>query len=199
LANVDWIKIRLDYESNNTSYRKLAEKYSVSFNTLQCVAKRENWVKAKQETQDKIITKTRQKTVLKIAEKISDRNARILSISDLATDAIEEYFKEKHYKQHVYKEKEYYEGKVESEKIVSKELEVADTKSLSDMVRSLEMLQKGQRLAEGLMTEHERQRLELEKAKVDPSDPADLPDDGFIDAMKGSVKDIWADEGNLDD
>lgn len=200
MASADWIKIRLDYESNKTSYRKLAKKYSVSFNTLQCVAKRENWVKGKIETQDKIITKTRQKTVLKIAEKISDRNARILDISDMATDAIEEYLREKHYKQHVIKYKYYdCEGKPNKEELKAVELPVADTKALSNMIASLDKIQKSQRLAEGLMSEHERQRLELEKTKINPPEENDLPDDGFLEAMKGDVKSIWADEGEPDD
>lgn len=200
MANVDWIKIRIDYESNNTSYRKIAAKYDVSFNTLQCVAKRENWVKCKKETQDKILAKTRQKTVLKIAEKISDRNARFLNISDMATDAVEEYLKEKHYKKHVVKYKYYdSEGKPDKEELKAVELPVADTKALANMISSLDKIQKGQRLAEGLMSECERQRLELEKSKLNPPEENDLPDDGFMDAMKADTKTIWADEGAADD
>ena len=145
-VKVDWIKIRIEYETTNLSYRKIADKCNVSFNTLKGRASREGWAKSKEEAHHKITTTTRQKTVVKIA----DRNAKILSISDMATEAIEEYLKEKHYKQHVYKEKKYYEGKVDSEEIVCKELDVADTKALANMVSSLDKLQKGQRLAEGL-------------------------------------------------
>jgi hypothetical protein len=151
LSDVDWIKIKIDYESNNTSYRKIAIKYGVGFPALQRVAKRDNWVKCKKETQDKIETKVRQKTVSKIAEKISDRNARILDISDMATDAIEEYLREKHYKQHVIKYKYYdCEGKPNKEELQAVELLVADTKALSNIIASLDKIQKGQRLAEGV-------------------------------------------------
>jgi len=150
VSNVDWLKIRLEYETMNTSYRKIADKYGVSFNTLKGRAKRENWAKSKEETHHKITTKTLQKTVVKIAEKESNRNARILNLSDLAVDGVEEYFKETHYKKHVYKEKLYCGGKVDSEKITCKELGVADTKAFSNMVGALDKLQKGQRVAEGL-------------------------------------------------
>lgn len=37
----NWIKIRNEYETSKISYRDLAQKYKVSFNTLQDIAKRE--------------------------------------------------------------------------------------------------------------------------------------------------------------
>lgn len=46
---------------------------------------------------------------------------------------------------------------------------------------------------------YDRQRLELEKSKINPPEEQDLPDDGFMEAMKGSVKDIWADECDPND
>ena len=151
---MNWIKIRTEYETTNTSYRKIAAKYEVSFNTLQCVAKREDWVKCKKETQDKILTKTRQKTVLKEV----NRNTRLLSISDLATDAIEEYFKRKHYKYHLHKD---------LLGITGVYLDVADTKALSNMVSALERVQKGQRLADGTLSAMEAQQVAMNKHKVD--------------------------------
>jgi len=45
---------------------------------------------------------------------------------------------------------------------------------------------------------YDRQRLELEKSKLNPPEENDLPDDGFMDAMKSDVKTIWADEGEPD-
>ena len=85
MANADWIKVRSEYEATNTSYRKLAAKHDVSFDTLQRRAKREDLVKCKKETCDKITTKIRQKTVVKTV----DRNSKILSIADRLADKIE--------------------------------------------------------------------------------------------------------------
>lgn len=150
LANVDWIKIKTEYETTNISQRKIADKYGVSYNTLKDKSKRESWVKSKKDIHLKIIAKTQQKTVEKISKKNSDRNAKILELSDLATNAIEEYLTNKHYKQHIVKYKYYdCEGKPDREELMAIELPVADTKALSNIVSSLDKLQKGQRLAEG--------------------------------------------------
>ena len=54
---MDWSKIKAEYISGGTSYRKLAAKYGVSFNTLQGVAQREKWVELKNQAKDKSTTK----------------------------------------------------------------------------------------------------------------------------------------------
>jgi hypothetical protein len=77
----DWIKIRTEYETTNISYRKLADKYNVSFKTLSPRAKREGWAKGKKETQDKIREKTGQKAI----EKISDDNSKINALCNELT------------------------------------------------------------------------------------------------------------------
>lgn len=79
----DWTKIKSEYITDSrSSYRKLAEKYNVPFATLQCRARRENWVGIKKRTQDKIITKTIDKEV--------DRLTRYLEVTDKILDKIEE-------------------------------------------------------------------------------------------------------------
>lgn len=69
---VDWLAIKTEYINGGISYRKLAEKYEVSFNTLQDRAKRENWKEERDGQHDKITTKSRQKTVEKISDALSD-------------------------------------------------------------------------------------------------------------------------------
>lgn len=173
MADVDWIKIKLDYESNNTSYRKIAKKYSVSFNTLQCVAKRDNWVKCKKETQDRITTKTRQKIVVKKA----DRNARILSLSDRLTDKIEQAIDQldNYIVTSVVKTKTItYDNEIKKpskEVIVEEEIKdivngIIDKHGLSLLASSLEKIQKGQRLAEGKLSAMEEQQVIMNKHKV---------------------------------
>jgi len=163
MAKADWIKIRIEYETTGLAYRKLAAKHGVSFNTLQVVAKREGWVKSKNKTQDKIMAKTRQKVVVKTV----NRNARHLAVQDLALDAIEEYLQNKHYKKHVVKIKEYIDGRVDSEHIEARELDVADTKALHNIVSALDKVQSGQRLAEGVLSEGEKQKLAIERKKLE--------------------------------
>lgn len=73
---VDWLKIRNDYINGGGSYRKLAEKYGVSFSTLQTRAKRESWKEEKTIQCDKVAAELRQKT----AERIVDSESEIVAI-----------------------------------------------------------------------------------------------------------------------
>ena len=72
---VDWLAIRNDYINGGGSYRKLAEKYGVSFNTLKEKAVEERWAKLKEDQHHKITTITQQKTQDKISDALSDEAA----------------------------------------------------------------------------------------------------------------------------
>lgn len=74
---MDWKKLKKEYIAGGTSYRKLADKYGVSFSTLRKTAAKENW----RELRDK----ARAKSDIKIVEAISDNDARkVLSVIDAA-------------------------------------------------------------------------------------------------------------------
>lgn len=75
---MDWNELKAEYIAGGTSYRKLAEKYSVSFNTIQGVAKRENWVQLRNQAQDKSTTKM----VNTIANDISKNAVKINDVAD---------------------------------------------------------------------------------------------------------------------
>lgn len=87
---VDWLAIRNDYINGGGSYRKLAEKYGVSFNTLQDRAKREDWKSLKTNQHDRITTESRQRTADAIVQSEVDRITRLLSISDSLLSKIEQ-------------------------------------------------------------------------------------------------------------
>ena len=87
---MDWIKIKNEYINGNISYRKLAEKYNVSLRQIANVAKAEKWVDLKKKQRNKISTKLQQKT----ADKIVDRNVRLLEISDKLTSKIDKAVEE---------------------------------------------------------------------------------------------------------
>lgn len=72
---VDWLAIRNDYINGGGSYRKLAEKYGVSFSKLKDVAVRDKWKEAKEQQTNKTRTKTEQKTSEKIADALSEEAA----------------------------------------------------------------------------------------------------------------------------
>lgn len=185
MRDADWLKIRLEYETTNTSYRKIADKHGVSFNTLKGRAKRESWVKSKEETYHKITTKTLQKTVVKIAEKESNRNLRILNISDKLADKIEEAV-------------EQLENYIITNKIKTKTItydptamkpskEVIIEEEMKDIVSGIIDKQGIKHLTAALRDIKELQPRE-------ETDPPELPDDGFMDAMKADAKNIWASE-----
>jgi hypothetical protein len=52
-----WSKIKAEYISGGTSYRKLAQKYDVSFNTLKDIAIREEWFKLRKQAHNDATTK----------------------------------------------------------------------------------------------------------------------------------------------
>ena len=78
----DWARIKTEYITTETSYRKLAQKYGLNQATIAQKAKAEDWVgKRKQQastTQAKILEKD-------IAKKV-DRAARLMTVSDKLLD-----------------------------------------------------------------------------------------------------------------
>ena len=76
---LNWTKIRNEYINGHISYRKLAEKHGISFNTLKDRAVAEKWFDKKKEQHNRIEIKTQQKTAEKIAEQESDLAANIHS------------------------------------------------------------------------------------------------------------------------
>ena len=74
---MDWKRIKAEYIAGGTSYRKLAEKYGVSFNTLKTRAKEEQWYNLRQQKDHR--------TTTKIVEALSDKDAeKAVDILDVA-------------------------------------------------------------------------------------------------------------------
>ena len=73
----DWLKIKTEYITTDTSYRKLAEKYGVPKNRIAEIGKKEGWSELRRQFRDK--------TVAKIMEKTSENEAkRAAKVGDLA-------------------------------------------------------------------------------------------------------------------
>ena len=75
----DWQKIKTEYITTDTSYRKLAEKHGVGESTLFARASKEKWVEQKEQHQSKTVAKT----LNAISKKQVDRAANLISVSDL--------------------------------------------------------------------------------------------------------------------
>lgn len=66
---MDWNEIKAEYIAGGTSYRKLAAKYNVPFNTLKTIAIKGEWVKLREQAEHN--------TTTKIVEDIARKNAKI--------------------------------------------------------------------------------------------------------------------------
>ena len=75
----DWKKIKTEYITTDTSYRKLAQKYGIDSAVIGRRAKNEEWVKLRQQH----IDKTQTKTLDAISRKQADRAANLIFVSDL--------------------------------------------------------------------------------------------------------------------
>jgi Glu-tRNA(Gln) amidotransferase subunit E-like FAD-binding protein len=75
---LDWNELKAEYIAGGTSYRKLAEKYGVSFNNLKNVAVKEGWAKLREQAENKATTKM----VNSIANDISKNAVKINDVAD---------------------------------------------------------------------------------------------------------------------
>lgn len=74
----DWKKIKTEYITTDTSYRKLSQKYGVRYATVQERGQKEDWPGLR----DQHRTKTVSKSIEKISGKQSDNIARISDLAD---------------------------------------------------------------------------------------------------------------------
>ena len=81
---MDWKKVKAEYIAGGTSYRKLAEKYGVSFSTLKEIARREKWTDLKEQARYKADTKFADL----MGEKQANRSAKINDVADLLLEKI---------------------------------------------------------------------------------------------------------------
>jgi hypothetical protein len=211
----DWIKIKAEYKTTKTSYRKLAEKYSISFNTLKDRAVREGWSKAADETRQEIATKTTTKAQQKLVEKISDKKSnKIVAALDIESEAIsllnatilktlqdEKQFnrhliqrREKKYK-HVGKTKDEpaTDESTESQWVEEKLFDTVDSKRLKDIASALNIVSALRRELEGILPEPVKQKLEIEREKLEMEKGKSKPDevDGVQIIIEGDAEE-WS-------
>ena len=82
---MDWNAIKTEYITTDTSYRKLAAKYDVSYTAIGNKSRQEGWV----EQRNQFINKTVSKTINSISNKKADRLTRIFDASDKLLEKLE--------------------------------------------------------------------------------------------------------------
>jgi hypothetical protein len=86
----DWKAIKTEYITTDTSYRKLAQKYGVSYNAIGNRSRDEKW----QELRDQYLSKTMTKTMNAIASQQASRAARLQSVADKLLTKVEKLLDE---------------------------------------------------------------------------------------------------------
>lgn len=89
----DWLKIKTEYITTDTSYRKLAEKYGVPKNRIAEIGKKEGWSELRGQFRDKTVTKIMEKTSenkAKQAAKVGDLAGRLLIKLEKAIEEIDQ-------------------------------------------------------------------------------------------------------------
>ena len=81
-----WKKIKAEYIAGGTSYRKLAEKYEVSFSTLRKVAAKEQWT----DLRNKAGAKADTKLIETISDKETKKAVNIIDVADKLLERIVE-------------------------------------------------------------------------------------------------------------
>ena len=80
----DWKAIKAEYIRGGTSYRKLCDKYGVSFSNLTRRAGKEKWTELRQQSEDKSNTKL----VEKVSDETSGKNTKIIDVADKLLDKL---------------------------------------------------------------------------------------------------------------
>lgn len=129
----DWLKIKTEYITTDTSYRKLAEKYGLSRVQVGNVGNQEGWVDLRRKYLEETLTKTLDKT----ADIDSSRLARLMETTskaiDVVVNAIED---EQQFKRYIITESLGEGATTTEERIFAK----VDTKALKDFTTVLKDL-----------------------------------------------------------
>lgn len=86
----DWKKIKTEYITTNTSYRKLAEKHGVHYKVISERGKSEKWVELRAQHRDKTLSKA----LGQISDRQANQMARIHGLADQLLDKVEQAIQE---------------------------------------------------------------------------------------------------------
>ena len=81
----DWQKIKTEYITTDTSYRKLGQKYGIHYKVISEKGKDEGWVELRSQHRDKTLTKA----LDRICEDKVDRAARLNTVAELLLGKVE--------------------------------------------------------------------------------------------------------------
>ena len=174
----DWAAIKHEYVTNpDTSLRKLAEKYGVSYRTIANKSKAEGWFATRKESISKVISKGISITETKMANNLAKELAAVDCISDKITEMLEDSRQfNKHFVEIGEGKGVYHTELWEYDKVDVKQMKdtLASLKMIEDIKRSLIGIQRIEQIEKKELErerfefdkEIQRERLELEKERI---------------------------------
>ncbi len=178
MQKTNWEPIKTEYVTTRTTYKELAVKHNVPFNTVKQLGRKYKWGVARKEYSEnvakKILQKTSENEAIHIANQIKNLQATADNLSAMLALACQDTGM---YKRHLVRvaESQNYEGDPESKvSYVLKEFDIANTKLLKDLSVVLLNITAAVRNLYGIPTKKEQmemdlaaQRLEMDKRKLD--------------------------------
>lgn len=166
----NWEAIKTEYITTSISYRKLADKWGVSFRTLGDRAKREDWVDERNRHRNNVVMSTVQKVAARTSSTNANRLLRLQEAADSMGKVIAEIFDDKEqFARHIITEG-IGEGVTKVEERLYKKI---DTKAIKDLTGAMKDLAYVLRNIYDIPTVQEKsamdiaaERLQLDKAKV---------------------------------
>ena len=146
---MNWEEIKLEYVTSDISYRELSEKHGVSFSSLSKIAVKEKWSKERGKHRKNVATKARQKIETRAAKRLATEMEMAEAISDILQAAVSA-----------------------PEQFVSERDEDGSIKryslpEISAALAALSSLERSKRSLYGMLSEKEKQTLELAREKID--------------------------------
>jgi uncharacterized protein YjcR len=165
-ANFDWEKIKAEYISSSISTRDLAQKYGISYGTLRDRAQKEKWPEQRKKYRNRTVAKTVQKTSDRISSRIAKELEKEYFIADKLADVLASAVKNKQqFNRHLVQVK-YKHGFDEIQQVEEKIFDKVDMKAVSDAVKSLQGIEDIKRRIQGILTEPEKKRIDIENKKL---------------------------------
>lgn len=193
LKGFDWKKVREEYETTDITPQALADKYGIGGKPLRRRAKSEGWKSPRHVNgdlqKDRIYPgeplNTNRVTLCFETPEPTDLNTRHLILMDKIITKCEQIVNNE-----LYVTVDGHGNRYRSPVIIHQKLKA--------VVEILEKTQRGHRICEGLLDEIEKQKLVIEKEKLEiikskfsGNKPEPGADDGFIDALNASAKEVW--------
>ena len=193
----DWLKVRAEYESSQTSYRKLAAKYGVSAKTVERHSQKEGWRKARaeyrQEVSSIVSEKCRQRHADMILKDIDPALEATEHINRLVLEALQDTGQ--FYRHMVQKKESFTEAGVGGESkqwVETMSTSIIDAKRLQSLAQALKISKELQRLLQGEMDVATARKLEIERDKLKlDKDKSKTGSEGIVVKIEGEAEE-WA-------